>query len=47
MAGRPQMRVKNEGDVKSKDTEGNKLKINADDGAVKSKSPEGTKVVIK
>ncbi|MET4107953.1 hypothetical protein [Hymenobacter sp. UYP22] len=41
------MKVKADGDVKIKDAEGNKMKMDGDDGAVKMKPEEGDKSVIK
>ncbi|MDU0370533.1 hypothetical protein ACFPAF_09035 [Hymenobacter endophyticus] len=41
------MKVKADGDVKIKDAEGNKMKMDGDDGTVKMKPEEGDKSVIK
>ncbi|SDX76793.1 hypothetical protein [Hymenobacter psychrophilus] len=41
------LKVKADGDVKMKDAEGNKAKMDADDGTVKMKPQDGDKTVIK
>ncbi|WP_303312609.1 hypothetical protein [Hymenobacter sp. BT730] len=41
------IKVKSDGDVKMKDAEGNKTKMDADDGTVKDKPEDGDKSVIK
>ncbi|GAA4040695.1 hypothetical protein GCM10022409_28340 [Hymenobacter glaciei] len=41
------MKVKADGDIKIKDADGNKMKIDGDDGTIKSKPAEGEKTKIK
>lgn len=41
------VKVKGDGDVKIKDAEGNKMKMDGDDGTVKMKPADGEKTVIK
>lgn len=41
------VKVKSDGDIKIKDAEGNKTKMDADDGTVKDKPENGDKTVIK
>jgi hypothetical protein len=41
------MKVKADGDIKIKDAEGNKMKVDGDDGTIKSKPADGGKAVIK
>ncbi|SHL82176.1 hypothetical protein [Hymenobacter psychrotolerans] len=40
------MKVKGDGDVKIKDVEGNKMKIDGDDGTMKTKTTDGTKTKV-
>jgi hypothetical protein len=46
-SGDGKVKVKRDGDVKLKDSEGNKAKIDADDATMKTKPAEGGKTVIK
>ncbi|WP_035566498.1 hypothetical protein [Hymenobacter sp. IS2118] len=41
------MKVKADGDIKIKDAEGNKTKVDGDDGTIKIKEVDGSKTVIK
>ncbi|RSK32489.1 hypothetical protein [Hymenobacter metallilatus] len=47
MSDASKVKVKADGDVKIKDAEGNKMKMDGDDGTVKMKPEEGDKSVIK
>ncbi|MBX0292310.1 hypothetical protein K3G63_17815 [Hymenobacter sp. HSC-4F20] len=44
--GEGKLKVKRDGDVKIKDAEGNKLKMDADDGTVKAKPEDGKKAKV-
>ena len=46
-SGDDKVKIKRDGDIKLKDSEGNKAKIDADDATIKTKPAEGGKTVIK